>query len=116
MAEAFLSLTNQVQALAGMVQTIVPYLPSSCIRRHTNRLPWLHPRKRSHQQPRTMGSHPRSKSSNQERRLRKALKAVPHLPPRYKPSCSRPPSGSRPLSPMMAAVTRRSILPHSTPK
>ncbi|RRT74198.1 hypothetical protein B296_00013645 [Ensete ventricosum] len=27
MAEAFLSLTNQVQVLAGMVQTIVPYLP-----------------------------------------------------------------------------------------
>ncbi|RWW79780.1 hypothetical protein BHE74_00011927, partial [Ensete ventricosum] len=27
MAEAFLDLTNQVQALAGMVQTIVPYLP-----------------------------------------------------------------------------------------
>ncbi|RRT46911.1 hypothetical protein B296_00033752 [Ensete ventricosum] len=27
MAEAFLGLTNQVQALAGMVQTIVPYLP-----------------------------------------------------------------------------------------
>ncbi|RZR71387.1 hypothetical protein BHM03_00004892 [Ensete ventricosum] len=26
-AEAFLDLTNQVQALAGMVQTIVPYLP-----------------------------------------------------------------------------------------
>ncbi|RWW12048.1 hypothetical protein GW17_00024303 [Ensete ventricosum] len=26
-AEAFLGLTNQVQALAGMVQTIVPYLP-----------------------------------------------------------------------------------------
>ncbi|RRT51958.1 hypothetical protein B296_00021086 [Ensete ventricosum] len=25
--EAFLGLTNQVQALAGMVQTIVPYLP-----------------------------------------------------------------------------------------
>ncbi|RZS20625.1 hypothetical protein BHM03_00053159 [Ensete ventricosum] len=29
MAEAFLGLTNQVQALAGMVQTIVPYLPRS---------------------------------------------------------------------------------------
>ncbi|RZR84121.1 hypothetical protein BHM03_00010884 [Ensete ventricosum] len=27
MVEAFLGLTNQVQALAGMVQTIVPYLP-----------------------------------------------------------------------------------------
>ncbi|RZS12266.1 hypothetical protein BHM03_00043688 [Ensete ventricosum] len=26
-AEAFLGLTNQVQALAGMMQTIVPYLP-----------------------------------------------------------------------------------------
>ncbi|RRT55296.1 hypothetical protein B296_00043664 [Ensete ventricosum] len=26
-AEAFLSLTSQVQALAGMVQTIIPYLP-----------------------------------------------------------------------------------------
>ncbi|KAJ8513372.1 hypothetical protein OPV22_003806 [Ensete ventricosum] len=26
-AEAFLGLTNQVQALAGMVQTIVPYMP-----------------------------------------------------------------------------------------
>ncbi|RWW82826.1 hypothetical protein BHE74_00008690, partial [Ensete ventricosum] len=26
-AEAFLGLTSQVQALAGMVQTIIPYLP-----------------------------------------------------------------------------------------
>ncbi|RWW70177.1 hypothetical protein BHE74_00022154 [Ensete ventricosum] len=40
---AFLGLTTQVQALAGMVQTIVSYLPQL-----TNRRPRWHPRKRSH--------------------------------------------------------------------
>ncbi|RWW46692.1 hypothetical protein BHE74_00047362 [Ensete ventricosum] len=45
--EAFLGLTNQVQALADMVQTIVPYLPSSYSRQLTNRLPRCHFRKRS---------------------------------------------------------------------
>ncbi|RRT38657.1 hypothetical protein B296_00013586 [Ensete ventricosum] len=56
------------------------------------------------------------RSLNQEGRLEKALKAVLHSLPRYKPSPFRPPSDSRPSSLTMAATTRRSILSHSAPR
>ncbi|RZS02178.1 hypothetical protein BHM03_00032165 [Ensete ventricosum] len=47
-AEAFLGLTNQVQALVGVVQTIVPYLPQLIQSILNNRLPQQHFRKWTH--------------------------------------------------------------------
>ncbi|RWW50420.1 hypothetical protein BHE74_00043355 [Ensete ventricosum] len=167
--EAFLGHTTQVQALAGMMQTIVPYLPQLMhSTAHQSALPVAAPQTESPVAP-NQGAPPeveppqrqvvearaasptptpaRSQSRsydpvqtgpnfdtlssdttdslreqvrrvhqrldevqkevlNQEGRLEKALKAILHSLPRYKPSPSRPPSDSRPSSLTMAAATR----------
>ncbi|RZR72388.1 hypothetical protein BHM03_00013158 [Ensete ventricosum] len=177
--EAFLGLTSQVQALAGMVQTIIPYLPQLV---HSMALqpapPAVPPQTESPTAP-NRGIPPdveappprvaevlpasltptstrsqshsynpapteldrdtlsidstdslrdkfaesmsdltksRRKSSDRKKRLGKALKGAPRSPPRYSPSPSRPPSGSQPSSPTMAAATRWNMSPHSAPK
>ncbi|RWW42415.1 hypothetical protein BHE74_00052065 [Ensete ventricosum] len=56
--EAFLGLTSQVQALAGMVQTIISYLPQLMHSMAHQPAPRRHPRKRSHRWPQTGGSRP----------------------------------------------------------
>ncbi|RRT78045.1 hypothetical protein B296_00001158 [Ensete ventricosum] len=158
-AEAFLGLTSQVQALAGMVQTIVPYLPQLVhLTAHQSAPPAaplqtespaapnrgvpleVEPPQPQVAEARAASSTPtpaRSQSCSynpastepdldtlstdtadslreqvcrvhqwldevQKEVLKsrgevgKALKAVPHSLPRYKPSRSRPPSSSRP--------------------
>ncbi|RZR99670.1 hypothetical protein BHM03_00029263, partial [Ensete ventricosum] len=171
-AEAFLSLTSQVQALAGMVQTIILYLPQLVhSMAHQSAPPTAPPQTESLMapdrgippdieapQPRVAKARSASPtptpaqsqsrsynpaqtkldldtlSSDTTDSLReqvcrvhqrldevqkeflksreevgKVLKAVPHSLLRYSPSLSRPPSGSPPSSPTMAAATRWSI-------